>query len=115
MTTDARMKEIQRLQQAEKREARKKSGAAAPGRYDPASSAFKDPPAKAQKLAKVSRATLNRYGRRWFLGKKNDAGTRMWSSGHARTILLRWRDKRGRVHPGTTPRPKDGRRQSSLL
>lgn len=36
-------------------------------------------PAQAQADLDVSRPTLNRYGRRWFLGKKNPAGTRMWS------------------------------------
>lgn len=50
------------------------------GRYAPVAGRT-IPPAKAQEDLDTTRPTLNRWGRRWFLGRKNKAGTRMWSKG----------------------------------
>lgn len=65
------------------------------GRYAPVSGRA-IPPAKAQDDLDVSRPTLNRYGRNWSLGRKNPAGTRMWSRGDENDADGRRTKKRGR-------------------
>lgn len=52
------------------------------------------PPAVAQRDLNVSRPTLNRYGRRWFLGRKNTAGTRMWSKADENTAEQKVEDRK---------------------